>query len=48
MFGLSGIYTEIFKDVSYRIAPISRKEAIEMINEIKGSKILKGYRGSLF
>ena len=45
MFGLGGIFTEALKDVSFRLAPISQKEAKEMISEIKGSKILKGYRG---
>jgi len=45
MFGLGGIFAEALKDVSFRLAPISKKEAKEMISEIKGSKILKGYRG---
>ncbi len=45
MFGLGGIFTEVLKDVSFRLAPITKKEAKEMIKEIKGFKILKGYRG---
>ncbi len=45
MFGLGGIYVEVLKDVSFRIAPISGRMAREMISEIKTSKLLKGTRG---
>ena len=45
MFGLGGIYTEIIKDVSFRLAPIDKTEALKMIKEIKSFKILNGYRG---
>ncbi len=45
MFGLGGIFVEVFKDVSFRIIPIERKDAKEMISEIKSYKILKGVRG---
>jgi len=45
MFGLGGIYVEVLKDVSFRIIPVSEQEALEMITEIKGSKILDGVRG---
>lgn len=45
MFGLGGIFVEVLKDVSFRIAPITYEEALEMINEIKSSTILNGYRG---
>jgi|AntAceMinimDraft_16_1070373.scaffolds.fasta_scaffold01097_2 acetyl-CoA synthetase (ADP-forming) len=45
MFGLGGIFAEVLKDVSFRLAPVTKKEAKEMIKEIKGYKILKGYRG---
>jgi len=45
MFGLGGIFVEIFKDVSFRIAPIDGLTAENMINEIKTSQILKGARG---
>lgn len=45
MFGLGGIYVEALKDVSFRIAPLSRREATEMVNEIRGIRLLKGIRG---
>jgi acetyltransferase len=45
MFGLGGIYVEIFKDVSFRIAPIRELSAYRMIEEIKGYKIFQGFRG---
>ncbi len=45
MFGLGGIFVEIFRDVVFRVAPIGRDEAHRMINGIKGIKILQGYRG---
>jgi acyl-CoA synthetase (NDP forming) len=45
MFGLGGIFVEVLKDVSFRIIPIERKDAKEMISEIKTYEILKGVRG---
>jgi acyl-CoA synthetase (NDP forming) len=45
LFGLGGIYVEVFKDISLRVAPINRSEAEEMISEPKTSIILKGIRG---
>lgn len=45
MFGLGGIFVEILKDVTFRIVPITREDAEEMIREIKGYPLLKGYRG---
>jgi len=45
MFGLGGIFVEVLKDVTFRIAPITESDAREMINEVKAYPILKGYRG---
>lgn len=45
MFGLGGIYVEILKDVSFRIAPIRELGAHRMIEEIRSHKILEGFRG---
>jgi len=45
MFGLGGIFTEIFKDVVFRVLPIDRKDAEDMMWEIKSRKILGAFRG---
>lgn len=45
VFGLGGIYVEVLKDVTFRIAPVTKTEALAMINEIKTVSILKGVRG---
>ena len=45
MFGLGGIFTEILKDISFRIAPLEKFDAMEMMQEIKGRKILDSIRG---
>ena len=44
-FGLGGIYVEVIKDVVFRLIPIDREDATEMISEIKAAKILDGIRG---
>lgn len=45
MFGLGGIYVEVFKDVTFRLAPVGRNEARRMVRGIKSYQILKGFRG---
>lgn len=45
MFGLGGIFTEILKDISFRRAPLKSKDALDMMNEIRGRKILDDVRG---
>jgi succinyl-CoA synthetase beta subunit len=44
MFGLGGIFVELLEDVSFRIAPLKKKDAREMVKEIKGHKALLGFR----
>ncbi len=45
MFGLGGIYTEILKDVSFRVAPLTEYDAMQMMGEIRAKKILDEFRG---
>ncbi len=46
MFGLGGIFVEVLKDVTFKIAPVSMDEAKEMITGLKASALLKGYRNT--
>jgi acetyl-CoA synthetase (ADP-forming) len=48
MFGLGGVLVEVFEDVSFRVLPLERKEAENMIKETRGYRILKGYRGKSY
>jgi acyl-CoA synthetase (NDP forming) len=45
MFGLGGVFVEVFKDVTFRPAPFEREDAMAMISEIKGFPLLAGARG---
>lgn len=45
MFGLGGIFTEILKDISFRVAPLEKRDALDMMRDIKGHKILDAVRG---
>jgi len=45
MFGMGGIFVEALNDVSFRVAPINNMDAVDMIESVKGSHILKGHRG---
>jgi acetyl-CoA synthetase (ADP-forming) len=46
MFGLGGIFTEVLKDVSFRRAPLKESDAMEMMRDIKGNKIIDAFRGT--
>jgi acetate---CoA ligase (ADP-forming) subunit beta len=46
MFGLGGVYTELFRDVSFGLAPLGKDDAYWMINGIKGQRLLEGFRGN--
>ncbi|MBI5055897.1 MAG: acetate--CoA ligase family protein [Nitrospirae bacterium] len=45
MFGLGGVFVELFKDVSFALAPLKREDALWLIKQIKGYRLLEGYRG---
>lgn len=45
LFGMGGILAELIEDISIRIAPVDRSDVVEMIQEIKGAKVLTGARG---
>lgn len=46
MFGVGGVMVELLKDVSFRLAPVTKEECLEMIKEIKAYPLLTGYRGA--
>ena len=46
MLGMGGIWAEVYKDVAFRMVPLHPDEIPEMISQIKGQALLKGYRGS--
>jgi acetyl-CoA synthetase (ADP-forming) len=46
MFGLGGIFVEMLKDVTFRVAPLTEQEALSMITELKAYSLLKGYRNT--
>lgn len=46
MLGIGGVFVELIKDASFRKAPISKKDAFEMINELRFKKVLSGFRGN--
>jgi len=46
MFGLGGVFVEVLKDVSFRVLPVTEADLEEMIKEIKGYELLRGYRGT--
>lgn len=45
MFGLGGIFVEVFRDVSFRVIPIGERDALDMIDEIRGRAVIDGVRG---
>ena len=45
MFGLGGVFVEVFEDIAFRVAPITKQDAIDMITETKGYQVLRGIRG---
>lgn len=45
MCGVGGVFTELYKDVSFRVVPIDAYDAVQMVEELKGKKLLEGFRG---
>ena len=46
MLGLGGVWTEVYRDVVFRLAPLDQKDVSEMVSDLKGQALLKGFRGS--
>ena len=46
MFGLGGVFVEVFRDVTFRVAPLTKESAMEMIKKVRAYRILRGYRGA--
>ena len=47
MFGTGGVFTELIQDVSMRVCPVTRDDIKEMLFEVKGTRLLRGFRGRL-
>lgn len=47
MVGLGGVFVEVMRDVSFRICPVSRQDAVQMIDDLRGAPLLRGARGRL-
>jgi succinyl-CoA synthetase beta subunit len=45
MFGLGGVFVELYKDVAFGLAPLSKDAALRLLKQVKGARLLKGYRG---
>jgi acyl-CoA synthetase (NDP forming) len=45
MFGLGGVFAEVLRDVTFRVLPVTRRDVEEMVAEIRGFRLLRGYRG---
>jgi acetyl-CoA synthetase (ADP-forming) len=46
MLGLGGVWAEVYRDVVFRLIPLDKKTILEMVSDLKGRALLKGYRGS--
>ena len=46
MLGLGGVWAEVYKDVIFRLVPLNKEDIIEMVSDLKGNALFKGYRGS--
>ena len=45
LFGTGGVMVEVYNDVALRLCPITQAEALEMVSQVKGSRLLQGFRG---